>query len=441
MTYFRIIKLIIDILFGLLGAVYFHFIVFSIIGLFKKRTYPKTDKRYRYGLIIPARNEESVVPLLIESIQKNDYPQDKLQIFVIAHNCTDRTAEIARRYDGVAVYEYNNPEENTMGYAFRHLFKCIERDYGTASFDGFFLFNADNILDKDYIARMNDAYDFYGKECVITSFRNSKNFGANLMSGLYGMYFTVGCRLESRGRTYKGCSTRVQGTGYLINPEIVKDGWKYVSLAEDWEFTADQVLAEDRIRYCDDAIFYDEQPTTFRIMWRQRIRWSRGHLLVFYSRFRDMIRELFSRKTKYRGSVYDITANILPIGLFIVTLQVLQLALYFTAPLIDKTVTLYDVFIGSGPFSFLTGAFLPTWIISTGFSTVMTFLSAIIIFAVEKERIKGVSFGMKALISVFWPLFLAIQIPIDVVAFFSRNLGWKPIPHSDKTTFENVNER
>ena len=128
MNYLNIANLIVSILFSIMGLCMMHFLVFAIIGVFKKKTYPETEKKNRYGIIIPARNEEKVVSGLIESIQKNNYPQDKLEIFVIAHNCSDKTAEIARSF-GVHVYEYTNPEENTMGYAFRHLFQCIERDF------------------------------------------------------------------------------------------------------------------------------------------------------------------------------------------------------------------------------------------------------------------------------------------------------------------------
>lgn len=438
MEYIHTVQLVMNVLFTLLGLLLMHFIVFAVVGIFRKKRYPKTDTKLKYGLIIPARNEESVVSGLIESIQKNNYPQDKLHIFVIAHNCTDRTAGIARGL-GATVYEYDNPEENTMGYAFRHLFSCIERDYGVANYDGFFIFNADNVLDKDYVTRMNDAFVYNEKKCIITSYRNSKNFGANLVSGLYGMYFTVGCRLESRGRTVTGCSTRVQGTGYLINSLIVKGGWPYVTLAEDWEFTADQVLLSHNIRYCDDAVFYDEQPTSLRIMWRQRLRWSRGHLIVFYTRIKDLLRGIFSKETKNRGSVYDITANVLPSTLFLLALQAVQILLLLIAPLIAPEVTLKELFLGDTLNPLLSNGLLFIWLRSGVASYLTTVLSAVLIFLVEHKRIKNVSLWHKVLICLLWPLFLAIQFIIDLQAFFSLDLEWKPIPHSDQTTFEHVN--
>ena len=440
MSYPEIVRVVYNIITFILGLLYMHFLFYAIIGLFFKKSYPKTDKKNKFGLIIPARNEESVVTQLIESIQKNNYPQDKLHIFVIAHNCTDRTAEVARQF-GVDVYEYNNPEENTMGYAFRYLFNCIERDYGTQNFDGFVLFNADNILDKDYFSRMNDAFEYYNKECVITSFRNSKNFGTNLISGLYGMYFTTGCRLESRGRTVVGCSTRVQGTGYLINSNLVKNGWKYVTLAEDWEFSADQVLRDNCIRFCDDAVFYDEQPTSLRIMWRQRVRWSRGHWIVCVTRLKDLIKRLFAKDTKHRVSVYDIMSNIMPLPAIYLILQVLYFLLLLLTPIVDRTLTLQQVFLGTAADRFGSNGVLYEFLRGIILSYATTFLSGLVVFISEHKRIMNVSFFKKVLIAILWPAFVWIQLFIDLQALFSKNLGWKPIPHNDHTTFDHVNKK
>ena len=440
MSYFTIISIVTNTLLMLLGAVMIHFVVFGVTGVFCRKKYPKTDKINKYGLIIPARNEENVVAGLIESIQKNNYPQDKLHIFVIAHNCTDKTAEIARKY-GATVYEYNNPKENTMGYAFKYLFSCIERDYGTQNYDGFFLFNADNLLDINYISKMNDAYNYFDGDSVITSYRNSKNFGSNLISGLYGMYFLTGCCLESRGRTVLGCSTRVQGTGYLINSKIVKNGWPYVSLTEDWEFTADQILYDNKIRYCDEAIFYDEQPTNLKIMWRQRVRWARGHLLVFYARFADLFKRLFKKDTKHRMSLYDITAYILPSPMMMFCLQLLQIVLMLTAPLIDKSLTMHRVLFGITTNFLLSDGLLISYARSALTSYFGMILMAVVIFITERKRIKGLNPIEKIIIALFSPIFMAIGIPMYVQAFFSKNLGWKPIPHSDRTSFEHVNKQ
>ena len=433
MDYIRIVNIIFDILYGLTGVIVLHYIVFAIVGLFKSKKYPPVEEKLKYGLIIPARNEEKVVGNLIKSIQKNNYPQEKLHIFVIAHNCTDNTANIAREL-GATVYEYNNPNECTMGYAFRYLFDQIEKDYGRQSYDGFFLFNADNILDENYFNKMNDAFVAHGKKDIITSFRNSKNFGENVMSACYGLYFVYGCLLESKGRSVLNCSTRVQGTGYVIGSELVKDGWKYVTLTEDWEFTADQIVEENKIYYCDEAVFYDEQPTTFKVMWRQRVRWCRGRWLVCLARLKDLLKCLFKPKrkngNKYKGSVYDMTVKVLPV--FIIT------TLLFFSRLI--TVSLAPVFF---PEQYTFSGVILQWLFRSlgffGFSYILLVISSIIIYIVERKRIKNVSLGIKILSTLIWPFFLVIATPAEFVAIFSKNLGWKEIPHKNTTSFEDLN--
>lgn len=427
MTYDQIVNLVFAVIFTVFSLLMIHFIFFSIVGLFTYKKFPKAKTQHKYGIIIPARNEEKVVGNLIKSVYKNNYPQDKLHVFVIAHNCTDKTAEISREL-GATVYEYNNPNECTMGYAFRHLFKCIKRDYGIENYDGFFLFNADNILSVDYFEKMNDAFDSCNGEYVITSFRNSKNFGSNIISGMYGLYFMIGCRLESRGRTVLNCSTRVQGCGYVVNSKLVEDGWKYVTLTEDWEFTADQVLKGQKIKYCDEAVFYDEQPTSFKIMWRQRVRWSRGHLLVCIQKTKELLKSLFSRKNKTRVSTYDILINIMPFCLVLTTIGILQFVLLLFSPL----------------FGLSLGAVLLAWLKGFGIACLTSYItcaiSAILIFILERKRVKNVSFFKKVIMTLVWPLFLFIQFPIDVVALFNRNCGWKTIPHDDTTDFETLNE-
>ncbi len=433
MSYLEIVRLSGSIATAIMALLCLHFFFFAIVGVFKRKTYPHTEEKLRYGVIIPARNEEAVVGQLIESARRNNYPQDKLDIFVIAHNCTDRTAEVARQYDCI-VYEYSNPEECTMGYAFRYLFDRINEDYGTQNYDGFFLFNADNILDVNFFDKMNDAFVAKGKHSVITSFRNSKNFGENIMSACYGLYFTYGCRFESRGRTALGCSTRVQGTGYVIPSEIVRDGWKYVTLTEDWEFTADRVLLGEKIYFCDEAVFYDEQPTGARVMWRQRLRWAKGHLLVCLSRFKDLVKSLFGSKKKnkgstVKGSVYDLTINIMPACVIATVVMLLQAIAYLIAPFVSD-VSFVDMLL----FYLRT-----SWPYMVGGYGIMV-LASIVIYIIERKRIQNVSIFVKIGSTLLWPVFLFISIPAEIVALFWRNMKWKPIPHENTTDFDALNQ-
>lgn len=228
--------------------------------------------------VIAARNEEAVIGRLLESIRLQDYPSELLTVFVVADNCTDGTAQAARS-GGAVCYERCDPDHRTKGYALEYLFSCIARDYGTDAFEGYFVFDADNLLNRDYVSRMNEAFD--AGERIVTSCRASKNFGDNWISASYALHWLRTVRMEHRARSVFGLATRIQGTGFLFASELVKNGWHYTSLTEDRAFTADAVAAGYPISYCDAAVFYDEQPVSLRIALRQRIRWAKGHLQAF----------------------------------------------------------------------------------------------------------------------------------------------------------------
>lgn len=425
MGYFEIVMIVCGAVGLLLTFMLFHFVVFMIVGIFAKKKYPEAEQKLKYGVIISARNEENVIGDLIRSLRACDYPRDKADIFVVAHNCTDRTAEVCRAAD-VTVYEYNNDDERTLGYAYRHIFARIKEDFGIASYDGFLIMNADNTVKTDYLDKMNDAFVANGGARVITSFRNSRNYSYNTMSCLYGIFFAAACRFESRGRTVCGCSTRVSGTGYLMPSALVADGWEYVTLTEDWEFTADQLTRGRKVLYCDEAEFFDEQPTTIKIMLRQRLRWGKGHMDVFFTRFKRLVGSLFGKGRRERErsgeknafSVYDISVQILPLGVIGVALALVQLALVSLSPL----------------FGYSAAEVWTTYLIwmcictSVGYS--LAVLSAAVLVALESKRLGEVRFFTLLRAVLLWPAFLLVSVFQDVAVLFMRKLEWKPIPHS-----------
>ena len=420
MGYLTILAIIFIAIWCCFFLLLFHYGVFALVGVFKKKTYPRAGRQLKYGIIIAARNEEAVIGTLLDSIRKNDYPQEKLRVFVAAHNCTDRTAEIARGR-GAVVYEYNNPAERTAGYAYRYLVDRINAEWSGEGFDGFFIINADNVLSPSYISNMNDAFVATGGEHVITSYRNSHNFGSNYMSCLYGIYFISACRFEARGRTVCGCSTRVSGTGYLFHPRLVQSGWEYVTLTEDWEFTADQIARGNKVLYCDDAEFFDEQPLTVKVMLRQRQRWACGHMIVFFTRFRQLMKSLFfpSKRLdrKSRFSVFDISATILPLGVISVGLLLVQLACIALCPVFgydaDRVWSIYGLIS----------------LVLFMLSYLLTVLSAVMLVILERKRIRNVGPANLMAAILLWPFFLLVNVFLDVATLFLRNLEWKTIPH------------
>ena len=248
----EVLKIIISVLAGIGTAltVMKAYRYLYLLGWFHKTKFKATENKHKYGICIAARNEEKVIRNLLESIDAQDYDLSLLTVFVVADNCTDGTADEVRRFMQtsnvkIVLYEHNNPDERTKGYALRYLFDCVKADGGTDLYDGYFIFDADNVLAKDYVSRMNEAFDA-GYDAV-TSFRNSKNTGQNWISFSYAIHWLGTCLNEHRGKNMLHLSCRLQGTGLLFHNKYVSNGWNYVTFTEDRDFCSDIVVKGGRV--------------------------------------------------------------------------------------------------------------------------------------------------------------------------------------------------
>jgi len=268
--------------FFIITILVFYKTIYKNIGFFvKAKKFEPAPKTKKYGIVIAARNEELVIGNLVNSLHDQTYPRENFRVFVVADNCdeNDRTAEIARKC-GATVYERHCPEKARKGWALEFLFENIEKDFGIQSFDGYLFFDADNVVSRDYLERMNEAFST-GVDGVV-GYRNSKNFDQNWISCHYSIHFMRSSMIWHRPRSRMNLCTHIAGTGYLLSSEMLKDGWHYFSLTEDTQATMDFAVQGKRIEYCEAAEFYDEQPYQFRVMWRQRLRWAKGRMACFF---------------------------------------------------------------------------------------------------------------------------------------------------------------
>ena len=269
---------IISVIFTLCYAYQFFYI---FVGLLKKPLKFIAKKQHRYAVVVSARNESGVIGNLINSIRSQNYPSDLVDIFVIADNCTDNTAEVARNA-GAIVYERFNKEQVGKGYALDWLFKIIDKEHADKNYEAYMIFDADNVLDPNFIKEMNKVFDNGYR--IITSYRNSKNYDTNWISAGYSLWFLREARYLNNARMHLGTSCAVSGTGFLVSADVIREngGWIHHLLTEDIEFTTDSIIKGEKIGYCANAVLYDEQPTAFNQSYTQRLRWAKGFYQVFF---------------------------------------------------------------------------------------------------------------------------------------------------------------
>lgn len=458
----------------------FHKSIYWAIGFLFTRKFKPAKKKHKYGILIAARNEKAVIGNLLDSINKQDYPKDKLTVFVVADNCTDNTAEIARKH-GAKVYERFDDTKKTKGFALEFLFENIEKDYGIDSFEGYFIFDADNLLNKNYISKMNDAFD--EGEKIITSYRNTKNFDENWIASTYALHWIRSIRTNHRARSVLRLATNIQGTGFLFANEIVRNGWHYTGLTEDRALTADAVARGYQITYQDEAEFFDEQPISLKVALRQRLRWSKGHLLAFVETGPKLFINIFFGKLfikdkwgkkasekhgffpklieafRHRFASFDTLMQLTPVVVINLLRWLVVSVFIFACFSYTNGIDAMKVFAGSGVVAFVLRKIFGNVSVTMGPGVATFFiamllalaarliyragayllntLTAAYIFIVEHHRIKKIPLHKKLLYCFTWPTFDIIGRYTIYAALFMK-VEWKPIPHTSKVTIDEV---
>ena len=412
MNILRIINQLIGILFALC---YFYQILYIPVPWFRKSKKPnKTNMTNRYAVLICARNEENVIANLIECLKHQTYEQRNLNIFVLADNCTDQTASIAEAA-GAAVYERKDQALIGKGYALEELLRNISADH-PEGFDGYFVFDADNVLKADFIEQMDRV--FTEGHDIITSYRNSKNYGKNWLSAGYALWYLRESRYLNHARFLLGTSCAVSGTGFLFSRKILEEtgGWPFHMLVEDIEFSIDQIVQGKKIAFCKEAELYDEQPTTFSQSWNQRMRWTRGYWQVFKVYGLRLIRGIL----KGSFSCFDMSMSIMP-AFILSTLSIIDgIALGICDALNGG-----DVMIAINSIGYLFGEFYAT-----------LFFMGLITTITEWDHIHTKT--IKKILYVFtFPLFIFTYLPIALISLFV-DPGWKPIRHSSDFDPEDI---
>lgn len=251
-----------------------YFAAIFLFALAKRKRYPRAAPQTRFAIVIAARNEERVIGNLIYSIQKQDYPAGLRDIYVVPNNCTDFTEAAARAAGAEILHCLGtvSSKGDALHYAFAQL---RDRDY-----DAFLVFDADNVLEPDYLARMNDA--FAAGAMVCKSRTRAGNPSAGAVAGCYGLYNVIFDVIWNRPRAACGLSAKLVGTGFAFRQEVLETlgGWNTTTIAEDAEFAAQCAQAGFQVSWVPDAVNYDEEPTGFCLSLRQRRRWCSGVMQV-----------------------------------------------------------------------------------------------------------------------------------------------------------------
>ena len=369
------------------------------------------EKDHKFMAIIPAHNEEAVIKNLVESLVEQDYPKDLYDIYVIADNCTDATAEIAEKA-GAIVYKRFDEEHKTKGHALNWFLK--QKIEENADYDALCVFDADNIVDKEFLRNMNKKL-CQGEE-VVQGYRDIKNPTDSWISAGYAIFYWMMHRFYHLARYNLGLSPLLNGTGFMVKFDLLKpDGWQTITLTEDIEFSLINIAQGRKLGWAVDAIVYDEQPTTFKQSWSQRSRWTVGHLQCMKNYTGKLAHGVKEYKTlmNFDGLLYMCG---IPMMLLTFLLLGVNTLLYLGAEM---------------TFADLIGNFA-RYLIATFILPVITGTA---IMALEKKEIKPMIGGI-----LCYPLFLGSWILINIKCLIKPDTKWEKIEHVRDINIKEVKE-
>ena len=408
MEYLYIIQ---QVLVWIITIFWIYQLMISVCSLIKLKDKPLLiNKNHRFMAIIPAHNEEAVIKELIESLKKQDYPKELYDIYVIADNCTDNTARIAREA-GAIVYERFDPEKKTKGYALDWFLKQkIEED---APYDAFCIFDADNIVDQNFIKNMNKK--LCQGEDVVQGYRDIKNPTDNWITAGYAIFYWTMNRFYHLARYNVGLSPLINGTGFMVKFDVVKpNGWDTKTLTEDIEFSLKRIIKGKKLGWAVDAVVYDEQPLGFKQSWKQRTRWTVGHIQCIKEYTKPLMTAVKENKTlmNFDGFLYIIGS----IPMFVATIILLLLN--------------FVIYAGNGMTEAELALNVARYIIPTFLLPIAT---AVFIMLLDKRPIKPMIKGL-----LCYPLFLGSWLLINFKCLFKRDTSWDKIEHIRKINIGDV---
>ena len=405
MEYLYILK---QVLVYVLTAYWCYQTVISLCSLIKLKDKPYlTNKNHKFMAIVPAHNEEMVVSNLIESLKNQTYDKNLYDIYVIADNCTDNTAEVA------IVFERFDPAHKTKGYALQWFLK--QKIEENADYDAFFVFDADNIVDKDFIVNMNKK--LCQGEDVVQGYRDIKNPTDNWITAGYALFYWTMHRLYHLARYNVGLSTLLNGTGFMVRFDVVKpNGWQTETLTEDIEFSLKRIIQGKKLGWATDAIVYDEQPTSFKQSWSQRSRWTVGHMQCMKRYTGELFNSVKEKKSlvTFDGFLYIVGTT----PMLIITMLVfgINCAMY-----VAQSMTNIEFVLN------ILRYLVPTLFLPIG--------TAILAMTLDRKPIKPMLKGL-----LYYPLFMGTWVIINIKCLFKRETTWEKIEHVRNIKIAEVEE-
>jgi len=232
---------------------------------------PSSSRQLIFDVIVPAHNEAAGIAGTIANLLQLDWPAERFRVVVIADNCTDATAEIARECGATVITRFDAARRG-KGYALAHAFDWSRADGRS---------QAVAVVDADSHTSANLLESFAGRiergACALQAHYGVLNAADSWRTRLMAIALGAIHKLRSRAREHMGLSCGIRGNGWCITHALLRRlPYQAYSLTEDVEFGIDIGLAGERVVYCDESFVNGVMVSGAEAARSQRQRWEGG---------------------------------------------------------------------------------------------------------------------------------------------------------------------
>lgn len=266
-------------------------------------------------VVVPAHNEEAGIAATIRSLQAADYPAGRRRIVVVADNCDDGTANVARAA-GAEVFERHDGSRRGKGFALQF---AIDRLLQAAGWDLLVVVDADTDVSRNFLRALAAALDAGASaaQALYLPRHTARPAAVNVITEVALVAFHL-VRSTARERLALSCGLR--GNGMAFTRQVLSTvPHEAFSRTEDLEFGILLGLAGERVAFCGDAVVRGDMPDRAAAVAQQRERWMGGRF--------DMTRRYLWRLVSAAFRRRDAMLADLAIDLLLPPLSVLVMAI------------------------------------------------------------------------------------------------------------------
>ncbi|MNZ45076.1 Poly-beta-1,6-N-acetyl-D-glucosamine synthase [compost metagenome] len=242
------------------------------------------------SVMVPAHNEEIVIAATVKHILHLNYPPEKVQIIVVADNCTDDTAGKLRALQADPIYANRNfmiMERSGTGGKSGALNDAMVHATG----EWICIYDADAAPERNalmFLAQKSlENPELYG---AVFGRNKARNRNQNFLSKCINLELVTSQRIYHTGLWELFKIGTIPGTNYIIKTELIKElgGWDTTAITEDTAISFEIMSKGQLIALAPQAEAYQQEPEDLGVYMKQRERWGKGNLRVVLDNFHHL---------------------------------------------------------------------------------------------------------------------------------------------------------